>query len=470
MSKEDEIKFLKVQTCVLKVNIHCDGCKQKVKKILQKVDGVFHTTIDAEQGKVTVSSNVDPATLVKKLNKAGKHAELLLPKGINLAHLQKPQLENQKGQKNKDNTKPAKVGAGGGGGGVKDQKFQAAPVQQLQQMKGFKDPKLDQWKDLKLPLQKDPKSVKFALPPDDCELGSDYDDDSEDDDDYDYDDLDDLDGFDADYGDFQNLKLKPGHAPPNAFNGVPVMPEKKTVGNGGQAAVVGHGKKGGGGGGGGGGELIDIPVHIKGANNSSEAKNGKKGGGVDTGKGGRGVSDSKNAANNGKSNNPNGGGGKKGGGKHEPPGPAHCGGAPNLPPGSFPGGMNAGQMGPMAQKGNMPTAVQGLPLPAGAAPPGYFPGSGMPALNPDMMAAGNPYQQQYVAAMMQQQQQQQQQQQLQQLQQQRMMMMMNGQDRGYPPMMGYPHPPAMYMPPPPPAGEPYTNYFSDENANSCSIM
>ncbi|THU54750.1 hypothetical protein C4D60_Mb10t28430 [Musa balbisiana] len=81
MSKEEDIKFLKIQTCILKVNIHCDGCKKKVKKLLHKVDGVYTTSIDAEQGKVTVSGNVDPATLIKKLAKAGKHAELLAPKG-----------------------------------------------------------------------------------------------------------------------------------------------------------------------------------------------------------------------------------------------------------------------------------------------------------------------------------------------------------------------------------------------------
>ncbi|KAI8003974.1 Heavy metal-associated isoprenylated plant protein 32 [Camellia lanceoleosa] len=40
MSKEE---FLKIQTCVLKVNIHCDGCKRKVKKILHKIDGIFHS-------------------------------------------------------------------------------------------------------------------------------------------------------------------------------------------------------------------------------------------------------------------------------------------------------------------------------------------------------------------------------------------------------------------------------------------
>ena len=31
--------FHHLQTCVLKVNIHCDGCKQKVKKLLQRIEG-----------------------------------------------------------------------------------------------------------------------------------------------------------------------------------------------------------------------------------------------------------------------------------------------------------------------------------------------------------------------------------------------------------------------------------------------
>lgn len=82
------------------MNIHCDGCKHKVKKLLQKIEGknitwlhyyllrslvlvqvlildvgVYTTTIDAEQGKV-VSGNVDPNMLIKKLVKSGKHAEM----------------------------------------------------------------------------------------------------------------------------------------------------------------------------------------------------------------------------------------------------------------------------------------------------------------------------------------------------------------------------------------------------------
>lgn len=76
MTKDQDFKLLKIQTCFLRVNIHCDGCKQKVKKLLQRIEGVFQVCIDAEQQKVTVSGSVDSATLIKKLVRAGKHAEL----------------------------------------------------------------------------------------------------------------------------------------------------------------------------------------------------------------------------------------------------------------------------------------------------------------------------------------------------------------------------------------------------------
>ncbi|KAK3037585.1 hypothetical protein RJ639_030768 [Escallonia herrerae] len=76
MTKDEDFKLLKIQTWVLRVNIHCDGCKQKVKKLLQRIEGVYQVGIDAEQQKVTVSGSVDAATLIKKLVRAGKHAEL----------------------------------------------------------------------------------------------------------------------------------------------------------------------------------------------------------------------------------------------------------------------------------------------------------------------------------------------------------------------------------------------------------
>ncbi|THG02452.1 heavy metal-associated isoprenylated plant protein 37-like [Camellia sinensis] len=96
MTKDEDFKLLKIQTCVLKVNIHCDGCRQKVKKLLQRIEGVYQVDLDAEQQKVTVSGSVDSATLIKKLIKAGKHAELWSQKTN--------QNQNQK-QKAKDDNK-----------------------------------------------------------------------------------------------------------------------------------------------------------------------------------------------------------------------------------------------------------------------------------------------------------------------------------------------------------------------------
>ncbi|XP_041020037.1 heavy metal-associated isoprenylated plant protein 35-like [Juglans microcarpa x Juglans regia] len=67
---------LAYKTWVLKVSIHCEGCKRKVKKILTNIEGVYKTDIDLKQQKVTVTGNVDSETLIKKLVKTGKHAEL----------------------------------------------------------------------------------------------------------------------------------------------------------------------------------------------------------------------------------------------------------------------------------------------------------------------------------------------------------------------------------------------------------
>ncbi|KAI4301767.1 hypothetical protein L6164_035014 [Bauhinia variegata] len=73
---EEEVEPLMCKTCVLKVSIHCEACKRKVKKILQSIDGVYNVNIDLRQQKATVTGNVDGETLIKKLIKTGKHAEL----------------------------------------------------------------------------------------------------------------------------------------------------------------------------------------------------------------------------------------------------------------------------------------------------------------------------------------------------------------------------------------------------------
>lgn len=65
-----------VKTWVLRVSIHCEGCKKKVKKVLHSIEGVYDTNIDTKQQKVIVTGNVEADTLIIKLLKSGKNAEL----------------------------------------------------------------------------------------------------------------------------------------------------------------------------------------------------------------------------------------------------------------------------------------------------------------------------------------------------------------------------------------------------------
>ncbi|XP_064963542.1 heavy metal-associated isoprenylated plant protein 35-like [Musa acuminata AAA Group] len=73
---EEPSESLTCKTWVLRVSIHCEGCKKKVYRILKSIRGVYDTDIDAGQHKVTVKSIVDAETLIRKLEKSGKHAEL----------------------------------------------------------------------------------------------------------------------------------------------------------------------------------------------------------------------------------------------------------------------------------------------------------------------------------------------------------------------------------------------------------
>ncbi|XP_020588947.1 heavy metal-associated isoprenylated plant protein 32-like [Phalaenopsis equestris] len=143
LTKAEDLNLLKLKTCVLKVNIHCEGCAKKVKKILQKIDGVYSVAIDEEQGKVTVTGNVDSSILVKKLRKSGKHAELCSSK-------KNSNIDATKGQKNTSNKS-----------GTKDQKLQLLQKELM---------------NMKFPSTKDHKSVKFSAPAQDLDYGSEFDD------------------------------------------------------------------------------------------------------------------------------------------------------------------------------------------------------------------------------------------------------------------------------------------------------
>nr|XP_016496447.1 PREDICTED: uncharacterized protein DDB_G0290685-like [Nicotiana tabacum] len=448
MNKQE---MLKTQTCVLKVNIHCDGCKQKVKKKLQKIEGVYTVKIDADQSKVTVTGNVDPNTLVKKLVKSGKHAEIWGgQKGggsnFNMMNNQfmNMQMDNFKGGKDNKSQK-------GGGGGNKEQPKGGGGAQQflqmMQNLKGSKD-------NFKMPNAKDQKSVKFNLPED--EFDDEFDDDF--DDDEDEFDSDSDDGFDGRPVGKMMPAMGGGHGP----QGINAMMNANLKG-GAMNNNGGNGKKGGGGG-------VEIPVQMKGmvgnhhdGKNNNGGKQGKGGnqnqsGGKNGGKngGGGGLLDGKNGGVNGKGNNNGSFGGKNGGGGKMDGGlmmNSMQQGPHGMSMGQKGGGpMSMGPMGqmgnyPMGQMGNMP-AAQGLPAPGGA---GYYPGMGQ----------GNPYsqqQQQYMAQMMMNQQQQQR---------------PAGYDMygAHPMMYARPHPAVSYGPPMgAPVHDNFTHMFSDENTGSCSIM
>ncbi|PIM98686.1 Copper chaperone [Handroanthus impetiginosus] len=499
MSKEE---FLKIQTCVLKVNIHCDGCKQKVKKILQKIEGVYTTKIDSEQGKVTVSGNVDPATLIKKLTKNGKRAEIWgAPKPTNNNNNNNQnQLNNQLKNLQIDNGKGGNNNKGQvqKNGGNNNQPKVVLPQLQNPQMKGFQDLKLPpQFMDMKLPplnmnKGQNQKGGKFNVPEDEGLSDDEYDDDDLDDEDYDYeDDEDDLED-DLDDVPLNKMKAMMGNGsqmPPNMMMNVQQMMKGGPISGANGGINIANGKKGpvggvgnipvqmnlgGGKGGPNGGNKGGAPPQNGGNQNQGGGKGGKNGGAPQQnggqnkngGGGGAGAGAGAGAGGAPNINNFIANGAKKGGGMNDVP---H--GMPNMM------SMNAaaggvGPMGhmPMNHMGNLPMSqmnnlsVHGMPamngggggvLGGGA---GYYQGGGLQQM------AGNPYyqqqQQQQLAAMM--------------MNQQRA----NGNERFQPMMYARPPPAVNYMPPyppypyPPPPGERADQYsmFSDENTSSCTVM
>lgn len=473
---------------------------------------------------MSVTGEFDPAKLIKKLEKSGKHAEFWGPqKGSNYnQNLLNNQFRNMQTIDNKSQN------------GGKNHK---GGQQVQQQMKGAKD--------LKVPF-KDQKSVKFNLPEDDFDVSDDeidefddYDDEFDDD----YDEGDDYEFGHGPHGHQLPSKMVPmmgkGQGPfgPNVMMNGPPMNDKRGGGG-------GNAKKGG---------VIDMPVLMKGGmdgyNDGKSGKGGKKGGGEGNGnkKGGKQNKGGGGGKNGGKSGggllsgllglarsgrkkegstkkgtnnnsskggggNNNGTGGKKGGAKNDgfheinkkknsfheiDVGTTNHGKGSKGGGGGGGGGRGVGQINPRGQmvqmgpNGNYPIsqmgqggqigqignypmgpmrnipAVQGLPAPAPAGVHGgYYQGIGPGnPYNQQGLGPGNPYNQQGLGPGNP-------------YNQQYMAMMMNqqrahGNDMFQPMMYARPHQPVNYMPPQPMpymVSDPYTHMFSDENSQSCSIM
>ncbi|CAL4957881.1 unnamed protein product [Urochloa decumbens] len=156
MTKDEDFKLVKIQNHVLRVNIHCDGCKHKVKKLLQKIEGVYSVAIDVDNHKVSVTGDVDAETLIRKLTRGGKHAELWMQQkgGGNQGHKgnnqqQQKQQQHQHQQNHHQHQQQQKQGASvvkdghnnkNNNGGQKDQGKQGGVGGLMQGLKAFKSP------------------------------------------------------------------------------------------------------------------------------------------------------------------------------------------------------------------------------------------------------------------------------------------------------------------------------------------
>ncbi|KAE9587962.1 hypothetical protein Lal_00002897 [Lupinus albus] len=112
-----------VNTVVLKVAMHCQGCIERIRKTVLKTKGVQDMAIDKEKETVTVKGTMEVKALVGNLmERLKKKVEVVPPKK------EKEENGDKKGATDKGgngDSKKKKGGGGGGGGGgdnVKDDK------------------------------------------------------------------------------------------------------------------------------------------------------------------------------------------------------------------------------------------------------------------------------------------------------------------------------------------------------------
>uniref|UniRef100_A0A3Q7J043 HMA domain-containing protein n=2 Tax=Solanum lycopersicum TaxID=4081 RepID=A0A3Q7J043_SOLLC len=107
--KKTKEKEPPITTAVLKVHLHCQGCVQKISKIVTKCKGYKEMKIDKQKDLVTVTGSMNTKELVELLKKHLKKEVEIVP--------QKKEGggDNNKKEKGGDNNKKEKGGDGGGG-------------------------------------------------------------------------------------------------------------------------------------------------------------------------------------------------------------------------------------------------------------------------------------------------------------------------------------------------------------------
>ncbi|XP_077220596.1 heavy metal-associated isoprenylated plant protein 3-like [Tasmannia lanceolata] len=127
---EKKIKEPQVTTVVLKIRLHCEGCIQKIRRIILKIKGVEHVSIDPQKDLVTVRGTMDvknlPVYLKEKLK---RNVEIVPPKKDEGGDKKKDKEGGEKKEKDKEGEKKEKEKEGEkkekdkeGGGGEKKEK------------------------------------------------------------------------------------------------------------------------------------------------------------------------------------------------------------------------------------------------------------------------------------------------------------------------------------------------------------
>ncbi|KAH7553544.1 hypothetical protein ACOSP7_029717 [Xanthoceras sorbifolium] len=119
--KSDDKKPPKQSTVVLKIRLHCEGCINKIRKIIYKFKGVENVTVDGAKDLVTVKGTMDVKELTPYLSaKLKRNIEVV------------PAKKDDGGGEKKDNKEAGggekKENKEAGGGDKKDKAKEAAPA------------------------------------------------------------------------------------------------------------------------------------------------------------------------------------------------------------------------------------------------------------------------------------------------------------------------------------------------------
>ncbi|KMT06224.1 hypothetical protein BVRB_7g161540 [Beta vulgaris subsp. vulgaris] len=111
--KDQKPKEPQISTVLLKTRVHCDGCAQKIKKIVRKCDGVQDVNVDLQKDVIALKGTMNVKDLLPYLN-------VKLKRTVELAPAKKDEGAGGDKKPKEDGGAKEKPKEGGGGGGSKE--------------------------------------------------------------------------------------------------------------------------------------------------------------------------------------------------------------------------------------------------------------------------------------------------------------------------------------------------------------